>query len=138
MKLFEKQTFVMGSERLYYALKYSLLAPIFISFIWLISLVLVDLPDFNNLIFVLLIGVPIISMFISLVCTIIFLIPSVLLLKKVNLDKKIPVIIIGAIVGVLLWYLSTVELKSLFIFILYAAVCSYAFMVGYEKYQKNN
>jgi len=97
----------------------------------------IQTPDFDNFIFILLIGVPIVSMFISLVCTVCILIPSVIFLKKINLDKKIPVVIIGIIVGVLLWYLSTVELKALFMVVLYAATCSYAFMVGYDKYKKN-
>jgi len=128
----------MDSDRYYVGLKYSVIAAIAVSFIWVFFITLITLPDFNNFIFVLLIGVPVVSMFISLICTVLIIIPSVILLKKINLDKKIPVVIIGIIVGVLLWYLSTVEVKALFMVVLYAVTCSYAFMVGYDKYKKND
>jgi len=111
-------------------------AALVLSFMYILFMIIPNPPKYIS--FILIIGIPLVSVIVSILSTIFVIIPSVILLKKINLDKKVPIVIVGILIGILIWFLLDVSIKTIFVTVFYSMICSFSFMTGYDKYRKND
>lgn len=96
------------------------------------------LLEFIQMLFGLFFYVGIISLVITLLCSVILGTPTVYLLKLFNIARPIYAAIVGALSVTLFFIINNGELfGSQLIFSFFGFVCGYAFMYGYNKEEKS-